>query len=102
MNYFPNGVEEISLLKFIATFEYLNEKDTKYFFKSKNCALYTGVRKYDKSVIEGVMMAVNMELGYQHILMFSLDKTLFDNPENQQVKVQMYSYVPIHNVSSLF
>ena len=72
------------------------------FFKSRNCSLYTGVRKYDKSVIEGVMMAVNMELGYQHILMFSLDKTLFDNPENQQVKVQMYSYVPIHNVSSLF
>lgn len=72
------------------------------FFKSKNCALYTGVRKYDKSVIEGVMMAVNMELGYQHIMMFSFDKSLFDNPSGQQVKIKMYSYVPIHNVSSLF
>ena len=72
------------------------------FFKSKNCSLYTGVRKYDKTVVEGVMMAVNVELGYQHIMMFTFDKTLFDKPAGQQIKIKMYSYVPIHNVSSLF
>ena len=71
------------------------------FFKSKNCSLYTGVRKYDKSKIEGVMMAVNMELGYQHIMMFTFNKSLFDKPTGQQIKIKMYSYVPIHNVSSL-
>lgn len=71
------------------------------FFKSKNCSLYTGVRKYDKSKIEGVMMAVNMELGYQHIMMFTFNKSLFDKPAGQQIKIKMYSYVPIHNVSSL-
>ena len=70
-------------------------------FKSKNCSLYTGVRKYDKSKIEGVMMAVNMELGYQHILMFSLNKSLIEKPNGAKVKVKMYSYVPIHNVSSI-
>jgi hypothetical protein len=69
--------------------------------KSKNCSLYTGVRKYDKSKIEGVMMAVNMELGYQHILMFSFNKSLIENPNGGKVKIKMYSYVPIHNVSSL-
>lgn len=36
MNYFPNGDEEISLLRFVAAFEYINEKDTKYFFNSRN------------------------------------------------------------------
>ncbi|MBQ3413833.1 MAG: hypothetical protein IJH39_00465 [Clostridia bacterium] len=35
MNYFPSGNEEITLLKFIAKFQYLNTNDTKYFFKSK-------------------------------------------------------------------
>ena len=46
-------------------------------------------------------MAVNMELGYQHIMMFTFNKSLFDKPAGQQIKIKMYSYVPIHNVSSL-
>lgn len=35
MNHFPNGDEEISLLKFIARYQYLNVNDAKYFFSSK-------------------------------------------------------------------
>lgn len=35
MNYFPNNDEEISLIKFIARFQYLAVNDTKYFFSSK-------------------------------------------------------------------
>lgn len=72
------------------------------FFKSKNCNLYTGIRKYDKSQFEGVLMAVNMELGYQHIMMFSFSKDIFEEPSGKNVKIKMYSYVPIHNISSLF
>ena len=71
------------------------------FLKSKNCSLYTGVRKYDKTNIEGVMMAVNMELGYQHIMMFTLEKSLIEKQKGGTVKIKMYSYVPIHNVSSI-
>lgn len=71
------------------------------FLKSKNCSLYTGVRKYDKANIEGVLMAVNMELGYQHIMMFTLEKSVIDNQTGGEVKIKMYSYVPIHNISSI-
>ena len=35
MNYFPNGDEEIELIRFIAKFQYLNVSDAKYFFSSK-------------------------------------------------------------------
>ena len=35
LNHFPNGDEEISLLKFIARYQYLNVNDAKYFFSSK-------------------------------------------------------------------
>lgn len=35
MNYFPNGDEEINVIKFIAKYQYLNITDTKYFFSSK-------------------------------------------------------------------
>lgn len=35
MNYFPNGNEEISLIKFISKYQYLNAIDAQYFFSSK-------------------------------------------------------------------
>lgn len=72
------------------------------FFRDKRCAIYTGIRKYDKSKVEGVAMMVNMELGYQHILTFTCDKDIFTRPDKHEVKIKMYSYVPIHNISSLF
>lgn len=72
------------------------------FYTSQNCKLYTGINKYDKSKIEGVLIAVNMELGYQHLVNFSFHKDLFDHPDKHQVKMKVYSYIPIHNVSSMF
>lgn len=36
MNYFPNNDEEISLIKFIAKFQYLSINDSKYFFNTEN------------------------------------------------------------------
>lgn len=35
MNYFPNGEEEISLIKFLAKYQYLHVNDSKYFFSTK-------------------------------------------------------------------
>ena len=72
------------------------------FYTSQGCKLYTGIRKYDKSRIEGVLIAVNMVLGYQHLLNFSFHKDLFEEPESHPVNMKVYSYIPIHNVSSMF
>lgn len=72
------------------------------FYASQDCKLYTGINKYDKSKIEGALIAVNMELGYQHLVNFSFKKDLFEEPEKHGVKMKVYSYIPIHNVSSMF
>lgn len=72
------------------------------FLNTNGCSIYTGIRKFDKKTIEGVMMGVNTTLGYQHILMFTFDKSIINNPKGYVLKMKMYSYVPIHNVSSLF
>lgn len=72
------------------------------FLSKQNCLVYTGIQKYDKSTISGSLMAVNMELGYQHLMMFSFPKDLIDHPKEHQVKIRMYSFIPIHNISSLF
>ncbi len=35
MNYFPNGIEETNLMKFISKYQYINTNDCHYFFTSK-------------------------------------------------------------------
>jgi len=72
------------------------------FLSERNCLVYTGIQKYDKTTISGSLMAVNMELGYQHLMMFSFPRDLIDHPNEHQVKIKMYSFIPIHNISSLF
>ncbi|MBQ8241740.1 MAG: hypothetical protein IJZ38_13090 [Bacteroides sp.] len=72
------------------------------FLNEQNCLVYTGIQKYDKTTISGSLMAVNMELGYQHLMMFSFPRDLIDHPKEHQVKIKMYSFIPIHNISSLF
>lgn len=72
------------------------------FLHHHNCMIFTGIQKYDKSFIEGGVMAVNMELGYQHLMVFSFPKELVDNPREHKVKVKMYGFIPIHNISSFF
>lgn len=34
LNFFPNGEEEIALIKFVSQYQYLNTNDAKYFFKT--------------------------------------------------------------------
>lgn len=72
------------------------------FCVDQHCIVYSGVQKVEKTEITGVLMAVNMELGYQHLMQFSLPKDLLKAPKDHEVKIKMYSYIPIHNVSSLF
>lgn len=72
------------------------------FLNQQNCLIYTGIQKYDKSIISGSLMAVNIELGYQHLMIFSFPKDLIDYPKKHQIRIKMYSYIPIHNISSLF
>lgn len=72
------------------------------YLRKQGCSLYTGLKKVGGSSIEGMLLAVHMELGYQHMLSFKVDRKVFRQPDKTEVKVKMYSYIPIHNVSSLF
>lgn len=72
------------------------------FLRKQNCMLYTGIKKMDSNSVEGMILAVNAELGYQHLLSYKVDKKVFVHPKDTEIKIKMYSYIPIHNVSSLF
>ena len=72
------------------------------FLHKQNCTLYTGIKKMGNETIEGTLLAVNAELGYQHLLSFNVSRKVFVHPKDTEVKIKMYSYIPIHNVWTLF
>ena len=63
MNNFPNGDEEISLIEFISKYQYLDVKDTKYFFSSQ---------KYYKKRISNLVAKKYLKKANLHYLI--LDK----------------------------
>lgn len=71
------------------------------YLRSQKCSLYTAIQRMEKDKIHGALMAVNPELGYQHILTFTLDKSIIPNIKGKTIKMKMFSYVPIHNIASI-
>lgn len=72
------------------------------FLHKQNCTIYTGIKEVNDSIISATGMAVNMELGYQHLVTFTVGRQLLDHPEKYAIKAKMYCYIPIHNISTLF
>ncbi len=71
------------------------------FLQAQKCTLYTTIQRIEKDKIYGAVMAINQELGYQHLLTFTLEKAIIPQIKNQQISIKMFSYVPIHNLSSI-
>lgn len=76
MNYFPNGDEEISLVKFIAKFQYLAVNDTKYFFASKKYYRKRITNLVDKKYLRRKKLnLVLAELGIEYCKLFNFEYT---------------------------
>lgn len=71
------------------------------FLRSQGCTLYTAFQRIEGNNIFGTLMAINPELGYQHMLTFTLDKSIISQIKVQPIKMKMFSYVPIHNITSI-
>lgn len=72
------------------------------YMRAKGCNIYTGISKASPEGIEGVVVANNEQLGYQHIITFRADASLFTNPSENSIDVTLYSYIPIHNIKSFY
>lgn len=72
------------------------------FLRSQQCQLYTGISEITETSIKGMVIAMNMELGYQHLISFSCPTTLLTHPTQHDIKAKMYCFTPIHNISSLY
>lgn len=72
-----------------------------HYLRATGCILYTGIRSLNAREAEGVVMAVNVELGYQHFLHFRIDGPVWEKADAGTVQLKMYSFIPIHNISVL-
>lgn len=72
------------------------------FCKSHGCELYFGVQEIDdKGMVSGVVLAVNEQENYNHVLTVKVPAQIIGKQEGI-VDARLYSYVPTHNVSDMF
>ena len=77
LNYFPNGNEEIELLKFIAKFQYLNVTDSKYFFSTKKYYRNRVSNLISKKFLKRVKLNLVLdELGIEYAKLFNFEYTV--------------------------
>ena len=74
MNYFPNGDEEIELIKFIALYQYLYVNDAKYFFKAQSYYKKRIKNLIDKGLLRKMKLNLVLgELGIDYVKLFKFD-----------------------------
>ena len=72
------------------------------FCQNSGCELYFGVESLDDpDFVEAVVLAVNQKENYNHVLTVKIPTEAFDTQEGD-IDARLYSYVPTHNVKSLF
>lgn len=76
MNYFPNGNEEINLIKFISKYQYLSIYDAKYFFSSKRYYKYRIRSLIEKQFLKKIKSYLVLdELGIEYVKLFKFEYT---------------------------
>ncbi len=76
MNYFTNNDEEISLIKFIAKYQYLSVNDVKYFFDTQKYYKKRITNLVKKKYLRRIKATLVLdELGIEYIKLFNLEYT---------------------------
>ncbi len=103
MNYFPNGDEEISLIKFIAKFQYLNVADVKYFFSTKRYYKYRVKSLIAKKFLKKVKLYLILdELGIEYAKLFNFEYTKRNRNQNYISRLsQISNLAAFYNKSDL-
>ncbi len=72
------------------------------FCRNHGCELYFGVENIsDDSRVEAVVLAVNEQENYNHVLTVSVPAQAIEQRRGM-VDARLYPYVPVHNMSDLF
>lgn len=72
------------------------------YLRAQQCQIYTGISEITESAVKAVVIAMNTELGYQHLISFTCPTSLFSHTDGEAIEAKMYCFTPIHNISSLY
>lgn len=72
------------------------------YMREKGCRIFTGISKMNDHKIEGIVLANNADMGYQHVLIFTMNPSVFDRAAKHWVHIVLYGYIPIHNIKSFY
>ena len=60
------------------------------------------IEECDSKKIRGMMILLNRSFGYNHVMHFNAGPRMLEHPEKYKIEIQLYAYVPTHNIHSLF
>lgn len=72
------------------------------FFKTTGCQAYVGIETLTGKEVTGTVVLLNPAYGYCHQLSFSMPSGLLADPEKYWLDIELYAYVPTHNIGNLF
>ncbi len=72
------------------------------FCRAEGCEAFTGIETMEKERITGSVVLLNRSMGYIHILYFEAPLTLLTQPEKENLYLEVYAYVPTHNLQSIY
>lgn len=98
MSYFPINNDEISLIKFIAKYQYLNVKDAKYFFNSSRYYRNRIKALIDKKFLRKIKWTLVLgKSGIQYVQLLNLEYNKLN--KNQQYKERLLN---LSNIAAFY
>lgn len=72
------------------------------FARQTGCEIFVGIESIEKGKAKGMAIMLNRTMGYNHLLYFDTDLRILQNPEHYKMNIELYAYVPTHNIANLY
>ena len=72
------------------------------FCRTAGCQAYVGIETCTAERVTGTVILLNPSLGYCHQLYFETDIGILDHPRRHKMSLELYAFVPTHNIGNLF
>ena len=71
------------------------------FCRTEGCETYVGIETCTEERVTGTVVLLNPSYGYCHQLYFEADIGLLEHPDRHPLRLELYAYVPTHNIGKL-
>ena len=72
------------------------------FCRTAGYQAYVGIETCTAERVTGTVILLNPSLGYCHQLYFETDIGILDHPRRHKMSLELYAFVPTHNIGNLF